>query len=92
MTRYTLVLAPDGRLVPVPPDFDPVGPERRALLAAVASCPDRGPSLPVSLQPECRCAELYACRAGRGAVPGRVTTADCLECRAATQPSPAVPT
>jgi hypothetical protein len=52
-----------------------------AVLAAVARCPDRGDVLPVSLQPECGCAELTRCRAGLGAVPGSVTTADCVRCR-----------
>jgi hypothetical protein len=53
----------------------------RQVLAAVMACPDRGSVLPVGLQPECGCAELTECRAGHGAMPGRVTTADCVACR-----------
>jgi hypothetical protein len=58
---------------PRPPDLD-------ELLGAVARCPERGPVLPAGLQPECGCAELTECRAGRGAHPGRVTLQDCLAC------------
>jgi hypothetical protein len=49
-------------------------------LALVRECPDRGGVLPVSLQPECGCAELTECRRGRGRRPGRVTLDECLEC------------
>ena len=45
-------------------------PMEQAVIAAVAACPDRGGSLPVSVQPECGCAELYECRAGQGGDPG----------------------
>ncbi len=62
-----------------PPQPTPVVASRRAL-DLVASCPDRGPVLPISLQPECGCAELSGCRAGRGTAPGRVTLRDCLAC------------
>jgi hypothetical protein len=53
------------------------------VLAAIAGCPDRGSVLPTSLQPECGCAELSECRAGkgRGREPGQVTTADCMRCK-----------
>jgi len=54
-----------------------------AVRDAVNACPDRGPVLPVSLQPPCGCAELSGCRAGKGAMPGRVTLRDCLACRGA---------
>jgi hypothetical protein len=54
---------------------------RVRVLAAIRTCPQRGASLPVSLQPECGCAELYECRAGKGKVPGQVTTADCWTCK-----------
>jgi glycosyltransferase involved in cell wall biosynthesis len=50
-------------------------------LDKVVACPDRGPVLPHSLQPEgCRCGELSECRAGRGKISGRVTLKDCLAC------------
>jgi hypothetical protein len=50
-------------------------------LRSVMACPDRGPVLPVSLQPECgMCGELTECRAGKGQLPGRVTLDDCLHC------------
>jgi hypothetical protein len=49
-------------------------------LALVAACPDRGSVLPHTLQPSCGCAELTACRRGKGTVAGRVTLADCLAC------------
>ena len=52
-----------------------------AVRDAVKACPDRGPVLPLSQQPECGCAELTECRAGRGARPGRVTLRECLDCR-----------
>lgn len=62
---------------------DPPGRATERLSRAARSCPDRGPSLPVSLQPDCGCSELYACSAGKGRVPGRVTTRDCFACRGA---------
>ena len=49
-------------------------------LARVAACGHRGPVLPVSQQPECGCAELSECRAGKGRVPGRVALSDCVRC------------
>ena len=51
------------------------------VLHAVSACPERGGVLPHTEQPECGCAELSACRAGRGTFPGRVTTTDCVVCR-----------
>lgn len=69
---YRLRLATLAAPAPVRPD--------RATLARVAGCPERGPVLPIGQQPECGCAELTACRAGRGAHPGRVTLRDCLAC------------
>jgi hypothetical protein len=50
---------------------------------AVNACPSRGPVLPISLQDDCGCRgkELSECREGRGAIPGRVTLRDCLNCR-----------
>lgn len=59
----------------------PEPPEAPA--ARVGRCEFRGSILPLSLQPEgCGCAakELTECRAGKGKIPGRVTTADCLAC------------
>jgi hypothetical protein len=53
------------------------------LLGAVATCPYRGGVLPHRLQAECGCGELSHCRAGCGAIPGRVTLRDCLACVAA---------
>src|SRR4051812_11131451 len=50
------------------------------VLGAVSTCIDRGAVLPASLQPECGCAELTECRAGRGSVAGRVTLQDCIAC------------
>jgi hypothetical protein len=58
-----------------------VGEAYGLVLAAVASCPDRGEVLPHAQQPECGCAELTRCRAGKGSVAGRVTTTDCVVCR-----------
>lgn len=51
---------------------------------AVLACPDRGSVLPISQQDDCGCRgrELTECRAGQGALPGRVTLAECFECRA----------
>jgi hypothetical protein len=54
--------------------------ELRDVLASVASCPHRGGVLPVSLQPECGCAELTECRAGKGTIKGVVALGDCLAC------------
>jgi len=51
-----------------------------AVLASIASCVNRGMVLPVSLQPECGCAELTECRAGRGAGAGGVTLQECIAC------------
>ncbi len=62
----------------------PPGPTDRELLPSVASCPDRGSVLPVSVQAECGCAELTKCGAGRGRLPGRVTLRECLACRRST--------
>jgi hypothetical protein len=50
------------------------------VLAEITRCPYRGLVLPASLQPECGCAELTECRAGRGDPPGQVTTSDCVAC------------
>jgi hypothetical protein len=52
------------------------------VLEAVLTCPDRGSVFPNTSQPECGCAELTACRAGRGR-DGAVTLEDCVRCRAA---------
>lgn len=60
--------------------FDQARELQARILAAVAVCPYRGPVLPVSQQPECGCAELTACRAGKGQRPGKVTLANCMEC------------
>jgi hypothetical protein len=50
-------------------------------LRSVMDCPDRGPILPISLQPECgMCGEQTECKAGKGQIPGRVTLDDCLHC------------
>jgi hypothetical protein len=49
-------------------------------LALVVACPDRGSTLPHSLQLECGCGELTACRLGKGTFPGRVKLVDCLAC------------
>lgn len=54
-------------------------------LEAVKNCPSRGPTLPHTLQPDCGCAELSECRAGKGTVPGRVTLQNCIECQGAAQ-------
>lgn len=64
------------------PEASPVQAPAPALaLARVAACPDRGPVLPHSQQPECGCGgELSGCRAGRGRVAGRVTLRECLAC------------
>lgn len=58
----------------------PADGRHAGLLARIVACPHRGSSLPVSEQPGCGCRELYLCRAGKGARPGKVTTADCLAC------------
>lgn len=53
---------------------------RRAVLDAVAACPERGRSI----QPTCcNSAERTECRAGRGKVPGLVTLDECLACKMA---------
>ncbi|WP_435005149.1 glycosyltransferase [Tundrisphaera lichenicola] len=59
-----------------------VGSNPAAKLARVAACPDRGGVLPLSMQDDCGCAgrELSECRAGRGAIPGRVTLRECIAC------------
>lgn len=56
-------------------------PSTSARLALISSCPDRGSVLPHTLQPECGCAELTECRAGKGSKPGTVTLAECLACK-----------
>ena len=56
------------------------------LLAAVAACRHRGPTLPHSAQAECGCGELSGCCAGRGKVIGRVTLRDCLACVSTREP------
>ena len=56
-----------------------------AVRDAVHACPHRGPVLPVSQQPECGCAELTECRAGKGIRPGGVTLRECLDCQGAAQ-------
>lgn len=63
------------------PGLIPPGPDP-ATLDRVASCPLRGTTLPISLQPDCDCRgkELTECRLGKGRVPGRVTLRDCLAC------------
>jgi len=53
--------------------------EMRAVLDAVAACPDRGATLPHSRQPECGCAELTECRAGCKR-PAAVTLEACVRC------------
>ena len=58
--------------------------EMSRLLVAVRTCPDRGSVLPHSVQPECGCAELTACRAGlgrAGAGAGAVSLEECVRCR-----------
>lgn len=50
-------------------------------LRPIVECPDRGSVLPVSQQPECGCAELTACSAGKGKTPGAVTLAECIACK-----------
>jgi hypothetical protein len=50
------------------------------LLCSVRLCSHRGALLPQRLQPECGCAELTECRAGRGSHAGRVTLQDCVAC------------
>jgi hypothetical protein len=52
------------------------------VLSAVWNCSERGSVLPHTHQPECGCAELTACRAGRGHA-GAVTLEECVRCRAA---------
>ena len=54
-----------------------------AVRDAVNACTDRGPVLPISLQDDCGCLgkELSECRAGKGAIAGRVTLRDCLACQ-----------
>lgn len=62
----------------------PATPENvRLVLDAVMACPDRGSVLPIRLQCEtCRHGvEVTECRAGKGDMPGRVTTGDCVKCR-----------
>ena len=51
-------------------------------LARIGACPSRGSELPMSQQPSGCCGGLVLteCKAGKGKVSGRVTTADCLEC------------
>jgi hypothetical protein len=61
-----------------------MGSAMRAILAAIVACPDRGEVLPHTQQPECGCAELTRCRAGKGATPGSVTTTDCVVCQLGT--------
>ena len=56
--------------------------EMSRVLVAVRTCPDRGSVLPHSVQPECGCAELTACRAGLGrAGAGAVSLEECVRCR-----------
>ena len=59
---------------------------------AVLACPDRGSVLPISLQDDCGCRgrEVTGCRAGLGTTPGRVTLADCFECRGRTLIAPSI--
>jgi hypothetical protein len=54
------------------------------VLASIRDCPDRGDVFPHTQQPGCGCAELTECRGGKGPGrdPFRVTTADCLRCKA----------
>lgn len=57
-----------------------------AVRDAVNACLDRGPVLPLSLQPAGCCGpgpEVSECRAGKGSIPGRVTLRDCLACKEA---------
>jgi hypothetical protein len=53
------------------------------VLASIRDCPDRGDVFPHTQQPGCGCAELTACRAGKGRDPGKATTADCMRCQGA---------
>ena len=73
--------------LPTPP-ADP--PPARELWALLKACPDRGGVLPLSLQDTSGCCgggpELSGCRAGKGAVAGRVTLRDCLACAGAWPP------
>jgi len=71
------------------PSLDRVIPPKPPL-ERVANCPHRGSILPHTLQPECGCAELTECQAGRGLVPGRVTLRDCVGC-VESRPTPTVP-
>lgn len=65
------------------PPFTPYPPALVGrVLEAVRTCPDRGPVLPTSSQPECGCAELTECRAGGGPSSG-VTLEACVRCRCA---------
>ena len=59
------------------PSIDP------AVRDAVNACQDRGPVLPISMQDDCGCQgkELSECRRGKGAIEGRVTLRDCLDCQ-----------
>jgi hypothetical protein len=54
-----------------------------AVRDAVNRCSSRGSVLPISMQDDCGCLgkERTECRAGRGAVPGRVTLRECLDCQ-----------
>jgi hypothetical protein len=59
------------------------GVSQEQVLAAVWTCPVRGSVLPHTLQPECGCAELTECHAGRGKRPGAATLEECVRCRCA---------
>lgn len=64
-------------------------PTDAKILAAVRECPDRGSTLPPAEQMDCGCAELTYCAANKGAVPGRVTLRDCMDCRTVALSGPA---
>ncbi len=75
---YRLLLIERARVFP--PNASDSFLASRRVLANVAACPQRGRILPHTLQPECGCAELTECLAGRGHHPGRVTVRDCVAC------------
>ena len=77
---------------PIQPGMMAVAPpwSDLAVVEAVRTCPHGGPSrspltLSVAERTACGCGdrELYPCAIGRGRVPGRVTSPDCLDCKAA---------
>lgn len=51
-------------------------------LASVAACVQRGGELPISAYPDgcCTGPTLHECRSMKGSIPGKVSTAECMEC------------